>query len=94
MMIMWLELTRAEMLVQIRQIVPEHFLLVPGVGAQGGSLHDCGKIRMTNDGGLIVKFFESNYICKPRFRFDIKAASEAKQVQEEMRKLLLEKKVI
>jgi orotidine-5'-phosphate decarboxylase len=86
--------TRAEMLVQIRQIVPEHFLLVPGVGAQGGSLHDVAKYGMTNDGGLIVNSSRAIIYASPDSDFDIKAASEAKQVQEEMRKLLLEKKVI
>ena len=46
--------TRAEMLKEIRRIVPDHFLLVPGVGAQGGSLEDVSKYGMNSKCGLIV----------------------------------------
>lgn len=46
--------TKAEMLKEIRQIVPEHFLLVPGVGAQGGSLEEVAKYGMNKECGLLV----------------------------------------
>ena len=46
--------TRAEMLKDIRKIVPEHFLLVPGVGAQGGSLAEVAKYGMKSKCGLLV----------------------------------------
>ncbi|HPJ60140.1 MAG TPA: orotidine-5'-phosphate decarboxylase, partial [Bacteroidales bacterium] len=46
--------TRAEMLVDIRKLVPNHFLLVPGVGAQGGSLQEVAKYGMTDSCGLLV----------------------------------------
>ena len=46
--------TRAEMLKDIRQIVPDHFLLVPGVGAQGGSLEDVARYGMNSRCGLLV----------------------------------------
>ncbi len=46
--------TRAEMLKDIRKIVPDHFLLVPGIGAQGGSLKEVAKYGMTNKCGLLV----------------------------------------
>ena len=46
--------TRAEMLKEIRKIVPDHFLLVPGVGAQGGSLKDVAHYGMNNKCGLLV----------------------------------------
>ena len=46
--------TRPEMINEIRKIVPEHFLLVPGIGAQGGSLEGVVKYGMTNKCGLLV----------------------------------------
>jgi orotidine-5'-phosphate decarboxylase len=46
--------TRAEMLADIRKIVPDHFLLVPGVGAQGGSLAEVAEYGMNNRCGLLV----------------------------------------
>lgn len=46
--------TRAEMLKEIRNIIPDHFLLVPGVGAQGGSLEDVAQYGMNKECGLLV----------------------------------------
>jgi orotidine-5'-phosphate decarboxylase len=46
--------TKADKLLKIRQLAPEHFLLVPGVGAQGGSLEEVSKYGMNNDCGLLV----------------------------------------
>lgn len=46
--------TQADSFTRIRQIVPNHFLLVPGVGAQGGSLKDISEKAMTGDGGILV----------------------------------------
>ena len=46
--------TKAEYLKEIRKIIPEHFLLVPGVGAQGGSIHDVIKYGSNKDGGLLI----------------------------------------
>ena len=46
--------TRAEMLGQVRKIIPDHFLLVPGVGAQGGSLEEVCKYGLNRDVGLLV----------------------------------------
>ncbi|MFH1025848.1 MAG: orotidine-5'-phosphate decarboxylase, partial [Nitrospirota bacterium] len=46
--------TRAEMISEIRKIVPDHFLLVPGVGAQGGSLAEVAKYGLNNKCGLLV----------------------------------------
>src|ERR1039457_4671069 len=46
--------TKAEMLTDVRKIVPDHFLLVPGVGAQGGSLQEVAKYGLTKDCGLLV----------------------------------------
>ena len=46
--------TKAEMLTRVREIVPDHFLLVPGIGAQGGSLTEVAENGMNNNCGLIV----------------------------------------
>jgi orotidine-5'-phosphate decarboxylase len=46
--------TRADDLENIRSIIPDHFLLVPGVGAQGGSLEEVSKFGMNKEGGLLV----------------------------------------
>lgn len=86
--------TKAEMLGHIRKIIPHHFLLVPGVGAQGGSLQEVAKYGMTNDGGLIVNSSRAIIYASSDIDFDKKAALEAKQVQQEMRTLLLEKGII
>ncbi|MGQ9846466.1 MAG: orotidine-5'-phosphate decarboxylase [Bacteroidales bacterium] len=86
--------TRAEMLSRVRKIVPEHFLLIPGVGAQGGSLQEVAKYGMTNDCGLIVNSSRAIIYASSESDFDQKAAKEAKQIQQEMRKLLLEKNII
>src|SRR5690606_32583283 len=45
--------TRAEMLTDVRKIAPDHFLLVPGIGAQGGSLHEVAKFGMNKNCGLL-----------------------------------------
>lgn len=86
--------TRAEMLVRVRKIVPDHFLLIPGVGAQGGSLQEVAKYGMTKDCGLIVNSSRAIIYASSELDFDKKAANEAKQIQEEMRKLLVEKNII
>lgn len=86
--------TRAEMLGRVRKIVPEHFLLIPGVGAQGGSLQEVAKYGMTNDCGLIVNSSRAIIYASSELNFDQKAANEAKQIQEEMRKLLQVKDII
>ena len=46
--------TKAEMLTDIRKIVPNHFLLVPGIGAQGGNLQEVAKYGLTNECGLLI----------------------------------------
>jgi len=46
--------TRAEYLKAVRKILPDHFLLVPGVGAQGGSLEEVIKYGAIEDGGLLI----------------------------------------
>ncbi|MBN2487329.1 MAG: orotidine-5'-phosphate decarboxylase [Bacteroidales bacterium] len=86
--------TKASMLVNIRELVPEHFLLVPGVGAQGGSLEEVAKYGMTKNCGLIVNASRSVIFAGNNTDFSQAAASEAKSMQTEMEILLKKYKVI
>ena len=76
--------TKAESLVQIRQIIPNHFLLVPGVGAQGGSLQDVVKYGMNSEVGLLVNASRSILYASSGADYAIAAAAEAKKMQKEM----------
>jgi orotidine-5'-phosphate decarboxylase len=80
--------TRAEMLADIRQIVPDHFLLVPGVGAQGGSLADVAKYGMNSLCGLLVNASRSILYASKGPDFAEAAGREAQKLQEEMSALL------
>ncbi|MGM9709467.1 MAG: orotidine-5'-phosphate decarboxylase [Prevotella sp.] len=76
--------TQGEMFKDIRKCVPNHFLLVPGVGAQGGSLQEVCKYGMTKDCGLLVNSSRGIiYACKDT-NFAEVAATKAKELQEEM----------
>ena len=76
--------TKAESLAQIRKIIPNHFLLVPGVGAQGGSLQDVVKYGMNSEVGLLVNASRSILYASSGADYAIAAAAEAKKMQEEM----------
>jgi orotidine-5'-phosphate decarboxylase len=80
--------TRAEMLEKVREIAPEHFLLVPGVGAQGGSLSEVARYGLNKDCGLLVNASRSIIFASTGTDFASKAAEEAKKMQEEMSAIL------
>ena len=80
--------TQAEMLKDIRRIIPEHFLLVPGVGAQGGSLQDVAKYGMNKQCGLIVNSSRGVIYAGNGTDFADKARQEALILQQEMKQLL------
>ena len=80
--------TQAEMLTDIRKIVPDNFLLIPGVGAQGGKLEDVVKYGMNKDCGLIVNASRSIIYASKGEDFAQKAKEEAQAMQEEMEKYL------
>lgn len=82
--------TKASMLVSIREIIPEHFLLVPGVGAQGGSLEDVAKYGFNDQCGLLVNASRSIIFAGNGTDFEEKAASEAKRLQHQMKDLLMQ----
>ncbi|HOZ30379.1 MAG TPA: orotidine-5'-phosphate decarboxylase [Bacteroidales bacterium] len=86
--------TRAEMLTDIRKIVPNHFLLVPGVGAQGGSLQEVAKYGMNNNCGLIVNSSRAIIFADNTENFAVVTGQKAKEVQSEMEILLRQKGLI
>lgn len=80
--------TQAEMLREIRKIIPDHFLLVPGVGAQGGSLQQVAEFGMNSDCGLLVNASRSILYASAEKDFSMKAHEEAKKLKDEMEILL------
>jgi len=76
--------TKAEQLTQIRKIIPDHFLLVPGVGTQGGSLADVSKHGMNADVGLLVNVSRQVIYAGKEKDFAQKAREEALKLQKEM----------
>jgi orotidine-5'-phosphate decarboxylase len=86
--------TRAEMLKDIRKLVPEHFLLVPGVGAQGGSLEEVAKYGMNSKCGLLVNSSRGIIFADSSESFDKVAGEKAKEIQVEMEGYLSEKSLI
>ena len=86
--------TRAEMLTDVRKLVPNHFLLVPGVGAQGGSLSEVAKFGMNNQCGLIVNSSRAIIFADNSELFAKRAEEEAKKVQQEMEQLLKDHHII
>ncbi len=82
--------TKAEELGRIRTMIPDHFLLVPGVGAQGGSLKEVAKYGMNRDCGLLVNASRSIIYAGNGTGFAEKAATEAQSMAAEMKTLLAE----
>ena len=80
--------TKAEMLTEIRKIIPNHFLLVPGVGAQGGSLQEVVKYGKNDECGLLVNSSRQIIYASSDVDFAEKAREEALKVQQEMAELL------
>lgn len=76
--------TQGKMFEDIRRIAPDHFLLVPGVGAQGGSLQEVCKYGMTKDCGLLVNSSRGIIYASTDNDFAEVAAAKAKELQKEM----------
>ena len=83
--------TKAEELEGIRKIVPEHFLLVPGVGAQGGSLQEVARYGLNEHCGLLVNSSRAIIYASNEEDFAAKAAENAKETRDEMYQLLKNK---
>lgn len=76
--------TRTDQLTHIRTLAPEHFLLVPGVGAQGGSLEEVSRYGMNSRCGLLVNASRSILYASDGADFAEKAAAEAQAMQRVM----------
>lgn len=82
--------TQAKDLADIRAIIPDHFLLVPGVGAQGGSLEEVSRLGMNKSVGLLVNSSRGIIYAGKENDFAARAKEEAVKIQQEMA-LYLEK---
>ncbi|MFK8298590.1 orotidine-5'-phosphate decarboxylase [Capnocytophaga cynodegmi] len=78
--------TKAEYLKEIRKIVPNHFLLVPGVGAQGGSLDEVCEYGLNADNGLLINSSRGIIYASNGTDFAEKAREEAQKLQQQMEK--------
>ena len=86
--------TKATALTKVRQYAPNHFLLVPGVGAQGGSLQEVAEYGMNSKCGLIVNSSRGIIFASDGTDFAEKAGEKAKELQMEMEVLLRKKGLV
>jgi orotidine-5'-phosphate decarboxylase len=86
--------TRGEAFAAIRKLVPDHFLLVPGVGAQGGSLSEVCKYGLNKECGLLVNSSRAIIYASNMIDFASKARGEAIAMQKEMEIILQENNII
>ncbi|MDE1205954.1 orotidine-5'-phosphate decarboxylase [Tenacibaculum larymnensis] len=80
--------TKAEYLADIRKIIPESFLLVPGVGAQGGNLEEVCKYGMTDTVGLLINSSRGVIYTSNGTNFAEAAATKAEELQQQMETIL------
>lgn len=85
--------TQGVMFREVRDIIPNKFLLVPGVGAQGGSLQEVAKYGITKDCGLLVNSSRGIIYASQNEDFASVAKEKAKELQEEMAAILAEYKI-
>ena len=76
--------TQADEFINIRKLTPDHFYLVPGVGAQGGSLKEISEKGMNKDVGILVNASRAIIYASGGEDFAIAAQNVAKEYQEEM----------
>lgn len=86
--------TQGIMFKNIRQLIPNHFLLVPGVGAQGGSLEEVAKYGITKDCGLLVNSSRGIIHASKEDDFAEVAMQKAKEMQIKMEDILKEHNII
>jgi len=86
--------TKADWLKKIRTIIPDHFLLIPGVGAQGGSLKEVSEAGLNQQCGLLVNSSRSIIYADITSKFDEAAREAALEIQKEMAGYLAEAKLL
>lgn len=79
--------TQPESLQVIRKMVPDHFFLVPGVGAQGGNMEEVIRYGSTADGGLLINSSRQIIYASPEKDFAQAAGNEAKKLQQQMEQI-------
>ena len=80
--------THPNELAEIRKIIPNHFILIPGVGAQGGDLKEISSFGLTKEAGLLVNVGRSIIYASKGNDFEEAAAKEAEKIQVEMKTYL------
>jgi len=80
--------TKASYLKEIRNIVPNNFILIPGVGAQGGDLKEVCENGLNNEVGLLINSSRSIIYASNDTNFDIDAAKNAQEIQSQMGDIL------
>ena len=86
--------THPEELGEIRKMLPDYFLLVPGVGAQGGNLQAVAHNCLNAECGLLVNSSRGIIYASNGSDFAVRAGEEAKKLQEQMAELLKEKGLV
>ena len=86
--------TKADLMKDVRRLAPDHFLLVPGVGAQGGSLAETAQAGLNDRCGLLVNSSRAIIFADSSENFAEIAAQKAMEMQQEMAFLLTEKGII
>jgi orotidine-5'-phosphate decarboxylase len=86
--------TRAGQMKEIRRIIPEHFLLVPGVGSQGGDLRSVAGNGMNDRCGLIVNASRSIIYADVTNKFEVAAREHATRLQNEMELTLRSRRLL
>ena len=86
--------TKSDYIHKIRQIVPDHFFLVPGIGAQGGNLQEVCRVGMNKQVGLIVNSSRSILYASEGVDYAEQAKLKAQEVQQEMQQILSDKGII
>lgn len=86
--------TRAEKIADVRKIAPKHFFLVPGIGAQGGSLDDVANYGWNDDCGLLVNSSRGVLYAGDGVDFATKSREVAKEIQSQMQSILVSKNFI
>ncbi|MFM2203380.1 MAG: hypothetical protein RLZZ605_344 [Bacteroidota bacterium] len=80
--------TRADQLQNVRNILPHHFLLIPGVGAQGGDVASVCEHALTDDGGILINVSRGIIYASSQEDFASKAQDAAKMYQQEMQQFI------
>jgi orotidine-5'-phosphate decarboxylase len=86
--------TRGETIAEVRKLVPNHFFLVPGVGAQGGNLNEVVKFGINKDCGLLINSSREIIFASDSPNFAIKSAEKAREIQHSMEMILKKYQIV